>query len=392
MPLDLFVNNWQLLLPLPFLAVIVGLLAITRCRTIARNTFIEAVRQPIFVVLLLIGGLLMLVNPFLASYSMEPGSGDNQMLIDLGLGTLWMVGIIIAMFSATGAVCGEMESHTALTVVSKPVPRLIFVLGKFIGISGAILLANYILLIGLLFTVRHRVLQNASDPIDIPVIFGCVAAVLGSVVIAAGANYLYGRVFTSTFTGLLAVTLTAAFGLVMFINKDFGFQSPITDWQADHGKMIQIAVGSGLIVQAVLIVTAFGVAFSTRMGQVMSLLACVLVIILGLGVGVISQIVNETLLIQYNTGFFASLKLIVGSDEGLLRKSLFIAAKCLYAVTPNFQFHWPSDAISQGNSLVHDENHAFSLSYISMVSLYTGLYVSAVLALGIALFQKREVS
>jgi len=360
--------------------------------TISRNTLVEAIRQPIFVVLLLAGGLLMAVNPFLASYSMEPGSGDNRMLVDLGLGTLWLVGFIIAAFSATGAVCGEMESRTALTVVSKPVPRAVFVLGKFFGISGAILIANYILLLAFLFTVRHQVLQNASDRIDGPVMLFSMGALFASVLIAGAANYLYGRVFTSTLTGALIVTLTAGFGFVLLINKEWGFQSPLTDFQTEEGQLVQIVVGSALIAQSILIITAFGVTFSTRMGQVMSLLSCLMVILLGIGIGWVSQLVNTTLQIENTAGFFESAKVITGSDQSALRKAMFTSGKLLYVITPNFQFHWPSDAISQGNSLIHDENENFSISYIAMVSLYSTFYITAILALGVALFQKREVS
>ena len=45
-------------------------------------------------------------------------------------------------------------------------------------------------------------------------------------------------------------------------------------------------------------------------------------------------------------------------DEHMLipvaRQAAYLIAKAVYVVAPNFQFHWPADAITQGNSLVHD--------------------------------------
>jgi len=323
---------------------------------------------------------------------MEPGSGDNRMLVDLGLGTLFLVGMFLAAFTATGAVCSEMDNKTALTVVSKPVPRPVFILGKFLGVSGALLIANYILTLVLLLTIRHRVLQNASDPMDAPVILLGILALVVAFGFAGAANYLYQRVFTSTFTALLVVALTLAFGLVLLINKEWAFQSPLHDWQEDRGRMLQVAIGSGLITQGVLILTALAVALSARTGQVMTLMICVVVLVVGIGAGSISQIVNSVLGIPADAGYLQSLSTITASDESAVRKALFIAGKTLYVIAPNFQFHTPADAISLENSLVHNTQGEFSLSYVGMVTLYTTAYIAAILGLGITLFQKREVS
>ena len=62
--------------------------------------------------------------------------------------------------------------------------------------------------------------------------------------------------------------------------------------------------------------------------------------------------------------------------EGLLWRTL-------YAVVPNFQFFWIGDAITQ-DILV-------PASQVAWVGGYTACYVAAVLALGVAMFQTREV-
>jgi len=374
-------------------AALLGLVFIHgQCRAIARNTFLEAIRQPIFVVLILVGSLLIILAPFVASYSMEPGSGDNRMLVDLDLSNLFILGMILAAFTATGVVASEMESRTALTIVSKPVPRPFFILGKFAGVCGAIAIALYILLIVVLFTIRHKVLQNASDHLDGPVILFGLGGALAALLLAAAANYLYKRVFTSNFTLLLAGLLTLAFLLIMVTAPDWTFQSPLHDWQDHESQMLQITIGTLLIAQGVFIITALAVACSTRMSQVMTLMTCLIVLLLGLTAGRISHEVNAALGITDTSSAFQSISIIADSDETGVRKALFIMGKMLYLAAPNFQFHSPSEAISKGSSLIHDTEGNVSFTYLASVTTYTTCYTAALLALGIALFQKREVS
>src|SRR5690606_13376871 len=113
---------------------------------IARNTAVESIRQPIFVVLVLLGGVMMALNVPLSANTMEVGGlGDNKMLYDMGMSTIAIVGVLLAAFTATGVLSREIENKTVLTVVSKPVSRPVFVLGKFLGVAAAIMLSCYIL-------------------------------------------------------------------------------------------------------------------------------------------------------------------------------------------------------------------------------------------------------
>ena len=364
----------------------------TQLLSITRVTFTEAVRQPIFVVLLLAGTLLMVLNPSMSAYSMEAGSGDNKMLVDLGLGTIFFVGILLASFTATGVVNQEMESKTALTIVSKPVPRPIFILGKFFGVSGAITIAAYLLLLVFLFTLRHRVLQNASDELDWPVILFGTGAVLLALIIAGVANYYYNKVFTSTLTYTLLITVTGGFALVSFINKHWGFQSPVTDFVADHNRIAQVVVGCALMLQGLLVITAIAIAFSTRFSQVITLVVCIVVVVVGIMSGSLNYMVNNAVGIEAGAPLWSSVKTVWIADLPGARKAAYLAAKAVYLLAPNYQYYWPADAITQGNSLTHDAEGNLSLGYIGLISAYSVIYITAVLGLAVALFQKREVS
>jgi ABC-type transport system involved in multi-copper enzyme maturation permease subunit len=142
---------------------------------IARNAFLESIRQPVFVVLVLAGILALVLNVNLAAFTLED---DNKLLIDLGLSTLFLSGLLMAAFTATSVLSREIENKTVLTVVSKPVPRPQVVVGKFLGVAAAIATAYWLLAAVFLLTVRHRVQSSvrAEDIFDPPVVtFGLLA-------------------------------------------------------------------------------------------------------------------------------------------------------------------------------------------------------------------------
>lgn len=348
--------------------------------TIAHNTFTESIRQPIFVILVLLGALLMVLAPQLAAYTMED---DNKMLIDMGMSTVFGVCLFLSAFTATGVFSNEIENKTVLTVVSKPVSRPLFVIGKYVGISVAIALAYFLLSTVLVLAIRHRVMSTASDHFDMPVILFGVGGALFAFIFATAANYLYNKVFTSTLAVVLLITQAVALGLVLVINKKWGLQSPLTEFTVHGGELTQVVVGLGLVFQAVLVLTGVAVAASTRLGQVMTLMICVGVFLLGLASNSLSQMVNSRLSIPIGTDYYQSLSAILHADLALYQKVVYAVAKFIYMLVPNLQFFWPADAITQGTPI--------TAGLFGMVSGYAVLQIVAILAVAVALFQNREV-
>lgn len=351
--------------------------------TIAQNTFTESIRQPIFLVLILLGSLGLALNPSLAAYTLETGGGDDMELINLGLSTVFIVGLFLAAFTATNVLASEIENRTVLTVVSKPVARPVFVAGKYLGIAAAIGVAFYTLSLVFTLTIRHRVMQTAADALDMPVIsFGLIGAGAALAVAAAG-NYLYRWVFTSTFVAGLVIAMTLATAMVLVIDPDWTFQSPLAEFTANDGRLGQVLVGLLLIFQALLILTAVAIAASTRLGQVMTLLVCIGVFAVGLISNSLSQWTNHRLALPRDLAPAQSMLAIFTTDVPLHVQLIAALAKLVYIVTPNLQILWPGDAIQLGN--------AFSVGHVFTVTAYAALYVVAVLAIAVALFQKREV-
>ena len=88
-----------------------------RFYTVALNTFVETIRQPIYGVILLATATLLILNVSLAAFTLDD---DDRLLLDLGLSTLLLSGLFLSAFSAAGVLSREIENKTVLTVISKP--------------------------------------------------------------------------------------------------------------------------------------------------------------------------------------------------------------------------------------------------------------------------------
>lgn len=315
---------------------------------LARNAFLESIRQPVHAVLICAGLLALLLNVNIAGYTLED---DNKLLVDLGLSTLFLTGLLMAAFTATGVLAREIENKTVLTVVSKPVARPLVVLGKFLGVAGAITVAYWLLAFVFLLTVRHRVQSSvrAEDIFDPPVItFGLLAIVL-TFLVSGLANYLYRWSFPAMFAITGGVMATLAWALVSCISRTWQIQSPKADFDP------QLMMGIALVFEAIVVLTSIAIAASTRLGQIATLLVCVGTFLVGL--------VGE---------YFLSTAV---AGRGWLRP--------LAAVVPNMQFFWPADALTQGSTI--------TLGYLGTVTLYAACLVGAAISLAVILFQRRDV-
>lgn len=249
--------------------------------TIARNTFVESVRQPIYFVITALAGLCLLLTTWSAGFSMgmtETGevSGDNKLLLDIGLATVFVCGVLLAAFLATAVISREIDNKTVLTVVSKPVSRVTVVLGKFIGVAGAILIAGITMSVFLLICIRHEVMSTAADDVDRPVVLFSLLAVGVSLAVAIWCNFFYGWVFPQTATLLLFPLTIAAYIAILLISKKWEVQPIWTDFKP------QITIAAASVVMALLVLTALATAASARLGQVMTLVVCCGAFLLGM--------------------------------------------------------------------------------------------------------------
>lgn len=250
--------------------------------TIAKNTLTEALRQPVVFIVVVVSGILQILSVWWSAYSMgyssDPGevAADNKLLFDIGLSTIFVCGMLLAAFIATSVISREIENKTILTMVSKPIPRAAVVIGKFLGVAAAMLVASAVMLTFLLLALRHGVLSTAADDPDQPVwVFG-LGAVGISLLIAGVGNYLYSWSFPQTVMMVLTPLSIVAYLCVLAISKKWAFQ-PIT---ADLKPQVMMAC---LVMSAaILVMTSIAVAASTRLGQVLTIVVCAGAFALGL--------------------------------------------------------------------------------------------------------------
>jgi ABC-2 type transport system permease protein len=442
--------------------------------TIARNTFIEAVRQPIVVVLVVLCGVFQWFNTWTAGYSMgESTSGevsaDNKLMLDIGLATVFGCGTLLAAFVATSVISREIEARTILTVVSKPVSRPTVVIGKFLGVAGCIVLATLVMFIFLLFGVRHEVMSTAADTLDGPVILFAFGGFFLSLVLGALANYLYGWSFPQTVILTLAPIQFLGYLGILVIGKDWGFQPITTDIKP------QVLTGCAALLIAIMVLTAVAVTASTRLGQVMTIVACAAVFVGGLlsnhvlgsrafqneplgiietasaadrldfhepgaayritltdyprqtlkpgdrllyganpngfalasgafgpfvgdpedtrtmlapgtpGAIILTQVDGPNLTIRNVGELGAPLRRPPQADDYVFNRPTKVnpLAAAAWAVIPNMHFFWLLDPISQ--------NRPVPVGHFGLLAAYAGAQIAGILALGVALFQRRDV-
>ncbi|RUL88602.1 ABC transporter permease subunit [Tautonia sociabilis] len=114
--------------------------------TIARATATQAIRQPAFVVLLFFASMVLITSVFLPYFTFGE---DIKMYKDTGLTAITFFALLLALLTSSSAVAEEIEGKTAVTLLSKPVNRRQFIVGKFMGIEAAVL--ALFLILGALF-------------------------------------------------------------------------------------------------------------------------------------------------------------------------------------------------------------------------------------------------
>ena len=105
-------------------------------RVIALNTFKEAVRDRILYLLLFFAAAAIGLSRVLAILTV----GDRAKVVkDVGLSSIAFFGALMAILIGTGLVYKEIDKRTIYTLLSKPLRRIEFILGKFAGLALTLL-------------------------------------------------------------------------------------------------------------------------------------------------------------------------------------------------------------------------------------------------------------
>jgi hypothetical protein len=131
-----------------------------RTAAIASATAKEAIAQPIFGVVLVVGVVLLVANMVIPYNTF---GDDVKILKDSGLTLVKVLALIVGVWTASVAVADEIEGRTALTVLSKPLTRRGFFLGKYAGLALVVTLLVLVLGVVLLGTTSLKVVYDARE-------------------------------------------------------------------------------------------------------------------------------------------------------------------------------------------------------------------------------------
>src|SRR5437870_7555468 len=141
----------------------------THILAIARNAFREAVRDRVLYNLVVF--VLLLITSAIFVGELSAGE-EAKITVDLGLSAMLLFGVFIAVFVGVGLVYKEIERRTLYSILSKPIGRGEFLLGKYLGLCLTLLVNILIMGGGLSLALVY--VKRGWDPLVVriwPAIF-----------------------------------------------------------------------------------------------------------------------------------------------------------------------------------------------------------------------------
>lgn len=310
--------------------------------TIAGLTALETIRYPIITLLTASSLIFIAAMPFVFTHTLN----DSARLVrDSALALHFVLGLILGVLMACTALRAELRGGTAAAVLSKPVPRSLFFIGKFLGLAAIMVAFSVLMTCAAILATRTAAVAFMYDAWGSGPL---LAAVLLAMLIGGAQNFLFQKPFTSRAFGALLILVPAAVAISGAI-PDNGEPAP---W----GAALPLAVipASALVTLAILLLTGFALALATRLDVVPALVVSSVVFMIGL-------------MADYLFGRQAAHSRLFALLDGL---------------APNFQHFWAADALA---------GDGVPWSYVARVAVYTACYLAAILAAGIFAFRRMEL-
>lgn len=197
-----------------------------RIAHIASNTFREAVRDRVLYNLIAFALLMSGAAIFVGQISIEI---ERLVVINLGLTAVSLFGMVIAIFIGIGLVSKEIEKRTLYTVLSRPVQRWEFIVGKFFGLAGTLVVNTFFMAIGVFASLLY--LSHHFQKPDAWVLVALYFIILQFLIITA---------LALLFSSFSSPLLSAVFAFSLFVIGSFaedlrgfaGMTKGITRWLA----------------------------------------------------------------------------------------------------------------------------------------------------------------
>ena len=306
---------------------------------IALNTFKEAIRNRILYILLIFCLLILGGTGIISDLTIAE---KERIVRDLGLASISFFGLLIAVFVGIGLVYNEMDKKTIYTIISKPINRHHFILGKFFGLLLTIYVIELFMCLFFLF-VLHMQSLTSTDILE-KVMWKKVEGEF------IRSSFL---VYIGYIVKAILLSVVRAFGSLLFVYK-----SAVTL------NIVPVVLYTCL---ELAIITAFAILYSTITSSTLSAILTVLTFFIG----------------RLNEDIIRFAWRLLEKDPQLTSISLKIKYGFAYAaahITPNLElFNKRFDAVYG------------TVGFDGLAVLYAIIYTACIIKLATMTFRRRDI-
>ena len=301
-------------------------------------SFQNTIRQPFFLLITVASYIFILSSP---AFTMFTLMNSARMILDVSMATILLVLLSVSVLTTSSIVAGEVEEKTTILILSKPVSRLTFLIGKFCAVALSLLFVLIPLISVLIMTLHMGVPEAAYSEVRYPTLWFEFSPLIGALIIGAGANYYADKHFASTFMISLNILVVISLTILYFLNKG--------------ALQINLLYPAIFLWMAGIIISPIASVLSLRGNILFTLVFSFIIFILGLTSNyLLGDILNGRLM------------------------------HFVYSLIPNFQIFWRQEIWAKGKTI--------PFSYFVTVAKYVIIYCSAVILLGWSFWERKEIS
>jgi ABC-type transport system involved in multi-copper enzyme maturation permease subunit len=205
----------------------------SRLSAITLNTFREAVRDRVLYNLIVFVLLLVASAPLFSQISIGL---ERLILVNVALSCISLFGVIIAVFIGIGLVSKEIEKRTLYTILSRPVRRWEFIVGKSFGLMLTLVVNTGLMTLG--FYAALLITEHKLTSADAAMLVAVYFSVLEFMIITA---------ITLLFSSFATPLFSAIFAFAMFVIGTFA--EDLRNFAAiSHGIVKWLATGAAYLV------------------------------------------------------------------------------------------------------------------------------------------------
>jgi len=198
----------------------------SRLSAITLNTFREAVRDRVLYNFIIFVLLLVASAPLFSQISIGM---ERLILVNVGLSSISLFGVIIAIFIGIGLVSKEIEKRTLYTILSRPVRRWEFIAGKYFGLMLTLVVNTGLMTLG--FYVALLISDRAFKPADAAMLIAVYFIVLQFLMVTA-ITLLFSSFSTPIFSAIFSFALFAIGTFADDLRNFAALAQGVTKWLA----------------------------------------------------------------------------------------------------------------------------------------------------------------